>query len=298
MTEQAPKHEFDQNEAIREQVTKLIELDDVHFEDALPSFVNGRLEELKATDEAQQQSLNIFTRRTTGFIGPNTRVGALGVGITDGFLMNDDSFYPNAVRNMRKSYADLHPQVGAKRAYLTAALYAAQDTQQGYFEGVHVDERAQQERRELYAQAATVDFEGELTVADFKRKALCMERAAVANNVLQLLGEEPVFEIGEIDRNRGSFSDHAFLRIKNTQGKDLIFDPTNPTLTFDETGNKLVATGPALYPVGEVDFTQPGTEVTGQYKEYEMDNGQRQLREQVPYIFRSSTLPINLIAAS
>ena len=71
--------------------------------------------------------------------------------------------------------------------------------------------------------------EGEFTeISDFKQsdRAMCTERAALANNILSFLGMETWFCDGSVYNSNNTNENHAFLIVRSETGKYSIYDPS------------------------------------------------------------------------
>ena len=67
-----------------------------------------------------------------------------------------------------------------------------------------------------------------MEISDFKNsdRALCTERAALANNILSFLGMETWFCDGSVYNSNNISEEHAFLIVKSESGKYRIYDPS------------------------------------------------------------------------
>lgn len=271
MSETAVLPEIDQ---VRAQFLPLLELGDAEYHQAGAAFVDGRRQALEATaQDGYALSYNAGNGGNfQGYVGPNALLNAQGMG--KDYKLDDPTVYDHVAPLMRSIYLDILPQVGGDevKAYLNAAFRTAQHTQQQYFGSVFGDP---QRRHNLLGDILDDDGPAIKSVADLKSVAICSERASVANNVLQILGVEPVMETGSVQFEGSDRPEpHVYLFVKTTAGKELLYDPTSPTLYFDEAGN-LLQTEPALYPAEDALTNRDiATPVVGQHKTFRMVDGQ------------------------
>ena len=67
-----------------------------------------------------------------------------------------------------------------------------------------------------------------MEISDFKQsdRAMCTERAALANNILAFLGMKTWFCDGAVYHSNNIAEDHAFLIVKSETGKYRLYDPS------------------------------------------------------------------------
>jgi len=113
------------------------------------------------------------------------------------YKLDDPTIYDHIAPLLYTTYHKIFEKVGGDpvRAYLNAAIRTAQYTQQVYFGSVAGNVK---KRWQLLGDILDDDTEVK-SITDLKSVAVCSERAAVANNVLQILGFNPVLETGQLD---------------------------------------------------------------------------------------------------
>jgi len=181
------------------------------------------------------------------------------------YKLDDPTIYDHIAPLLYTTYHKIFEKVGGDpvRAYLNAAIRTAQYTQQVYFGSVAGNVK---KRWQLLGDILDDDTEVK-SITDLKSVAVCSERAAVANNVLQILGFNPVLETGQLDAEGTPQPEaHVFLFIQGSNGEEHLYDPTNPQPYYDSEGN-LLETAPALYPAGNA-LSMRSEPVTGQHKTY------------------------------
>lgn len=210
-----------------ERLVPLLALPDHLFDQLAPQYLEQRLRELRSPLEQVVDSAggtNDFILETT-VISPTNEGGQ--------YRIDDESIYEHALPTMRRLYRQFVEGGGIEpeRAFFSAAVHTAQIEQTRYFNGLPTKDRAKARSRILAR--ATGEF-GPLSIADLKDAPMCSERAAVAHNVLHLIGVPATFHAGVIGRATGNGSElvdksaHAFLTVVNAQGEKRLFDLANP----------------------------------------------------------------------
>lgn len=249
---------------VQDQYLALVGLDDAEYSQAAAAFVHDRVEQLQ-NEAWSGESIGFDTGNLQGFIGDKTVISPTRMG--SGYRLDDHTVYNHIPPLMKTFYNDILSKVGgdATKAYINAAFHTAQYVQQQYFGSVAGDLKA---RYALDLDIIDDDMPTDLvkSVAEVGTAAVCMERAAIANNTLQILGLKPVLEIGQLTSEKHTKpEDHAYLFVASATGQEYLFDPTNPKLVFDESNN-LVATTPSLYPVGDaLSVRDPNQPIAGSH---------------------------------
>lgn len=277
MTEQLLQS--DEYARIQAQVLPLLELEGEAFHEESQRFLSQRLVELHAATGPQEQ-IHAAQGNFQGFVSPATVVMPLGRG--EGYRLDDEEIYAQALPHLRTFYTHLMAGKGpdySEQAYARAVLYAAQYAQQSYFGNVHNGPEASAEREALLEPDLTATGSGVRSIAEFKDKAMCAERAAVANNILQLFGKKPILEMGEAQMGNRPKLPHAYLFLRNSKGSEVVYDPTNPLLVFDES-DALVRVDPAIYPAGSaLGERDPDAPIIGAHRTFEVTPSGVQVRE-------------------
>ena len=260
-----------------------MELDDEAFESASQEFLHNRLAEL-TTGEHQEAIRADQNSSLQGFIQPDTQIFPEALG--KGYRLDDLEIYSEALPYLRRFYTNILPQLGdPEKAFRNAVLFAAQNTQQSYFGSVHSGANALAAREMLTGDFMDDDAPDVRSIAKFKGVAMCAERAAVANNVLQVFGMQPVLELGKLQIDDKHPELHAYLFIRDGKGEERVFDPTNPTLTFGTDGS-LLQVNPAFYPAGDsLTFRDPDTPIVATHRTYEFDGEAKVIQKEETYRF-------------
>lgn len=239
---------------IQSELIPLLDLnkDGEAFQHKSQAFLDKRLAELHDTTvRPPDGTIDASKGNFRGFIMPDTEIFPFAIG--KGYRLDDDKIYAEVLPHLHRFYHHIvgsgEPDLDLEVAYFQAALYAAQYTQQSYFGSVH-NKPGAFDKRDFLLLDLPEDEENQArasrSISEFKGVAMCTERAAVANNVLRVLGMKPVLELGELKIEEGPSEPHSYLLVRDPKGRELIFDPTNPILVFDENG-ALTQTTPALY---------------------------------------------------
>lgn len=256
-----------EQDIVRQQFETLMALPDESFGESANAFIHDRLSQLEARTP-NLQSMSGLGGNRKGFLLSTTEILPFATGT--GFVMDDPSIYDIAMRRAKEFYGAYANRFANDPAahYRNAMLGATQYTQTEYFGGIHVSDENLARREELVQRGSFVDDEPDAqpaSIADFKGIAVCAERTAVANNLLQLFGFEPVYAMGELKIGDERSALHAFLVLRNGEGKEVIYDPTNPTKVFGQDGG-LKAMHPAIYPIEDEFLNETGSEAQVQHK--------------------------------
>ena len=199
-----------ENNRTQAELTPLLEITNHdEFTEQSQIFLEQRLAQLEATPTVPQIDASLGNFQ--GFIAPTTVVSPWALG--KGYKLDDPSMYANLLPNM-KSYYQAYAQVvdDPAKAYRNAALATAQHTQQSYFGNVHSGNGGGGARESLLDDYVDDESPAVRSIAEFKGVAMCAERAAVANNALQVLGVSPVLEMGSWEsETHTSPEQHAYL---------------------------------------------------------------------------------------
>lgn len=226
-----------------EQLVPILELSDDQFNPKASELLKQRLHDLQSP---LGQVVNT-SGGTRDFILDTTDISPTKEGSK--YRIDDESIYVQVLPTMRKLYRKYAERgISAETAFFSAAIHTAQIEQTRYFNGLPTKDRA--EARSRILARYTGEF-GPLSIADLKDAPMCSERAAVAHNVLHMLGIPSTFHAGFVGRATGNGfeladkSPHAFLTIFNTGGKEMLFDPANPKKYKD--GDVTLREVPSVY---------------------------------------------------
>ena len=279
-------------EEIKNSLIPLLDLPEGEYLTSIGGFVQKRLTELESSPRTVQM-LDGLHGNYQGFLHSDVEVNPAVFGA--GFKIDDPAIYRDLFTRLRY-FQDVFKAtaVGDDKDYEKAVFHAIQYALQDYFGNV-VPSDAGMKRREQMVWRGAVHAVGEedqayepASIAEFKDIALCAERAAVANNMLQLLGFEPVMVSGKLEREDDTEPElHSFLVIRNCEGREMIYDPSNPIIVLNQE-DKAAQMGPALY--GTEDFlSSKGASISVSKLRYKLDElGKPVLVRQKPYTYMNS----------
>lgn len=205
-----------------------------------PQTIDQRLDALKAN--ASKNGFSFFRSTSkSDFIGPDVDVMASAVSLP--FHLDDYSVYEDLDKLKAQNTEKFKGEIDAHRISIVTAQWMIMN----YFgtTGNH------QKREDIYFDDHW--NKDSVSMAEFKGKnaAVCLERSALAHNLLLVAGEEDQLLAGDCELN-GKPEPHSFNVVKSGNGY-YIFDPANPSFgEVDETGN-LEAYSPAVYPISDDD---------------------------------------------
>ena len=214
-----PTTETLENEEVKqesplEQISHLPNIPSVRQE-----FIHKRTQELgKNSTRRIDTDQYLYAPIVDGFFDSEMKIQP-GSGNT--FSVDDDSIYERAIDKISK-YGD------------SRALIAVQHATTEYF-GTLVPNAEQEAIRNAKFDMPSPESKN-YSVSDNKEGALCTERAAVAHNLLQFMGIESHFVLGNmVEKTASGEKDerHSFLLIKPGDTY-LIYDPTNPTYCYGD----------------------------------------------------------------
>jgi len=254
-------------ETAMEQVLPMLELGPEDMGPAVSSYVELRMAELSL--ETDQRGLG-QGGHTEKFISPD--VVMVPSAIERSFLLDDPAAYEAAFPYIASTYNELSQNMPADRAYVNAALSATNYGSAVYFESYAGDLSA---RRAVTGDTIDDDSPYYNSIADYKRVAFCVERASVSHNTLLILGVSSEYMNGAlgVQAEGGEFEteQHAFIVFPSPSGQKFIYDPTNPRVYRDETG-QITGIQPAFY---RLDLNEQGQQQVT-LKEYTIVDGEPQ----------------------
>ncbi|MEI6511589.1 MAG: hypothetical protein WCO25_06185 [Candidatus Uhrbacteria bacterium] len=171
--------------------------------------------------------------RTSGFLHPESHIRVHAKAETIGFTVDDEAPYRECV----------------ERALSSGNVpEAIQETLDAYFGRRSRKEKkeASHDRRVAFYSARRA---GPVSIRETKGGdfALCVEYAALAQNLIVLLGNKSWLVWANVS-HRGETGGHVFNLIETPDGRSVLYDPNNPIETLDEKGN-LLGTKPGAYPL-------------------------------------------------
>ncbi|MBC7582050.1 hypothetical protein H7097_04265 [Aeromicrobium sp.] len=191
--------------------------------------------------------ITILSKPIATFIPPSTKL-APGFLTQKNIKLDDPTAYTGSAKFLRTTFSRLKDKIEPKRALFNAALSAAHYGQAEYFEGYDGNGR-----RRDFTLAETVDDEpgSAVSIAELKGMAKCMERSAVAHNILTMYGVTSQLETGRLTIMKPdgtqSTENHAFLRITQLNGEEMLFDVMNPIYVDRKDGSRDAK--PSLYAI-------------------------------------------------
>lgn len=268
---QVPAENVELRNAMNE-VVPMFEIDQEQAETAAVSdYVQRRMGELSESDPGE--AIGLVSGGTDKFIAPDTPM-IMSALMSKPYYLNDPGAYEKAFPYIKRSYEGMVTSLSPERAYLNAVLNGVNFGQIQYFGSIAGDI---DHRMAVAADFITDDDAEEVpvSIADFNTSAMCQERAGIAHNGLLIYGVESKFEVGSLgvkkDDGTVESEPHAFLTITGTSGNRSIYDPTNPILIKDETG-EVVSVRPAFWKLSPDEKGQQEV----QLREYTVTGGKPQ----------------------
>jgi len=210
-----------------------------------------------------------------GFLGPKMEIRrSLRF---DPFVMDDPDLYIDlfeAIQKFREADDWKEQPLG------TIVPRAIQWSLSKYFGNIIAGSNTEMQNRKFYIDHLSVDSLP-ISIKEFKGKkfAVCVEKAAAAQNLLAFVGIESELIVAtgccipveaEVEEEA-----HCYILIHGTKG-DKIYDPSNPKLILDKDG-ELTSYKPAIYPITEEQsqYLISGKSVTIEHEDETIDeNGQ------------------------
>lgn len=220
-----------------------------------------RLDQLsRQPEEIREQAIDRYVRERVSLLvkdAPRVTFGFPDRTVLRGFL------HPESLVRVHKTHQTVGFHVDDQRPYgdcvreairTKSVPIAVQRSIDAYFGSVSSGEkRAAHDRRVAFYTDRLNDPRAP-SVRDLQsqKTALCVERAALAQNLVVLLGNESALVWAPV-RYRDEVGNHAFNVITTTGGRHLLYDPNNPIETYGATG-VLVETAPGVYPLSSAQF--------------------------------------------
>lgn len=251
-------------------------------EDEIEEFIAKRIEELEnnATEDREELSPFAIMRsrmagvrenpEVMGYIPEKVHIAKSGMDISS-FIIDDKSFYKTLVDYIKGAKPN-SVKFGDKvnNNYVMNMIQCAIIN---YF-GLSANERA---RNALYD--SKMDIENDdcvLSISDFKKNqtGMCVERSAVAQNILAFLGYNPMMIYGYSSNERDGVNvGHAYTCILRN-GKGMLIDFTNPIYKDGKYFK------PAMFPINEEtlkSFMQGKGKIEVQHKNlYKEDDAEKE----------------------
>jgi len=244
------EEEIPQKDRLLTEVESIVtETNDVKRRAEVDRFVERRLEEL--TESSQPTSLSLVDESVyKGFIHPETKIRrSLFV---DAVRVDDPELYKVFLESLRQFKED---PTWKGKSISEIIQYALTRTLGEYFGNDCSNKDTELRNRKFYAEH--IDEEsGDISISEFrgKNRGGCVEKAAVAQNLLTFMGYDSELVMSSNNRlNSPDVNDdngHAYNIISSDKGH-LIYDPTNPVIVRD-TEDLLYTYLPSIYPISEV----------------------------------------------
>ena len=216
----------------RDIITQIIKMDNAEIDAWIADRV-GLLERTTIEDRNEISSISYILRRAKGekentevqgFIPSKTELKKMQFDIAS-FRMDDTSFYKSVIDFIKKAKPDNIMRDGKiNNNYI---MNIVQCSIINYL-GLHGSES---QRNALYNSRADID-DAPLSISDFKQNgtAMCVEKSAMAQNILAFLGYNPMMIIGYLSSENGITNEgHAYnCIIRNEKG--MLIDFTNPIM--------------------------------------------------------------------
>lgn len=254
-------------------IQEIIELEDEQIDE----YIKQRIEKLESNLTEDREELSPFTimrsrmmgvrenPEVMGYISKSTHISKSGIDIAS-FTLDDTSFYKTMINYIRNAKIDNVKQ--GDRVNNNYIMLMVQRAIVSYF-GLEADEIS---RNALYDSKMNIENDDcMLSISDFKNNntGMCVERSAVAQNILAFLGYNPMMVYGYASNQRDGINvGHAFNCIIRN-GKGMIIDFSNPIYK----NNKVFK--PAIFPVNQEElqaFVKGKGSIEVQHKDIKQEN--------------------------
>ena len=228
-------------------------------------FVRERLAELASQSQARE--IGMMTNKFhKGFIHPDS--GVRRTYIVDPVHIDDEGLY----RELLGTFRELKKTPGWENRTLREIVPSTiQHTIGKYFGNAVADPDSEARNREFYLDKVSPEESPRISIKDFRgqRMAVCVEKAAAAQNLLNFVGIESSLVMSSKCRipEEGKEEGHAY-NVFSTEKGNFIYDPANPRQQGDEEG-RLVSIAPGMYRITreELEGLHEGKSVTVEHKD-------------------------------
>ena len=199
-------------------------------------WIANRISSLESTaiEDREEISSTSYTLRRArgekentevqGFIPSKTQLKKMQFDLAS-FRMDDTSFYKSVIDYIKEAKPENIMRDGkVNNNYIMSIVQCSIIN----YLGLHSSESR---RNALYNSRADIDDEP-LSISDFKRNgtAMCVEKSAMAQNILAFLGYNPMMIFGYLSNEKGIINEgHAYNCIIRN-GKAMLIDFTNPIM--------------------------------------------------------------------
>lgn len=205
--------------------------------DEIFDFVNKKVESLK--DDNEQKIIGLETGLNTyhGFI--NSDIEIRPIAMFRGFAMNDNQIYCDFLDYANNKDPKNEPNL-VKLVYLFIENYFGRPTQS-----------SDKQRTAIYSNATELDQI--VSISEFKDKniAACIEKSAVAQNLLTLLGINSEYVGCDVCLGGQTNASHAVTIFDTINHKKVLFDPAIPVVVCKDNMKYVV---PALFPLSQDEY--------------------------------------------
>ncbi len=239
-------------EHVRESVVSILDIkEDTEFTEAAHAFTSARLTELEAN--SSPEIMDYFSHsQHTGFIHPDTVIkpNVYEADETSGFKIDDTSIYVDLLTTLRSLRArDQYRSKSSKDEAFYKGL-STRGIQYTLFNYFGLDPQSEAKHDDTFGLNIGEDTEI-FSISELKGKAMCIEYAAVGNNMLNFMGIDGANLIfGRLRRGEQS-AHHAYLVMNGSDGRQKVFDPVRPILVKNYDKDVSVVLNPAVFPGAE-----------------------------------------------
>jgi len=219
----------------------------------MEEFVKSRTETL--TEKSKTTHLSAAGGEHSfydGFIRPDANIRSSF--LVDPFRLDDNSIYPMLLETMKELKNGSGKGKEIRRLTSTAIMI----TLARYFGNAYTLQNTEARNREIYSEKTESDDKF-ISIKEFKDKgvAVCVEKATMAQNLLQFVGLDSFIIFSSKCRSAEEEKEdlHAYNIISSDNGYS-IFDPTNPSLQIDELSKFPVSYYPAMYRISKEQFNE------------------------------------------
>lgn len=225
-------------EAKLAEITSVAREPDENFLSKTDELIKQRLEMLKDTDQIPEVKGSV--EPVSGFIPSKTKLYRNI--LAEPFMLTDDSIYRDFINNLR---TDLGKPENSQMTARERALFAVQDTIDRYFGNRGHTKAQEMANQDLYDRAKEP-----IRMEDLRGKgiAVCLEKAAVAQNLLTFAGYDSKLAMGEVSKGE-RFIGHSFNLVKGEKGYSL-YDPSNPRFIYQGDDQMMEGCYPFLSRIG------------------------------------------------
>lgn len=236
-------------------------------EDVIRGFINQRLEELQKSAKNVNTISHMVNNHHEGIIMPNAEIKRTP--FLDGFRINDPEIYGLLISTIKEFKQIPGWQAKTTREIMPTAILTCISR---YFGNMQSDGNTEKLNQEFYADHSSVDSEP-INFKDLKdrRFAVCVEKAALAQNLLAFVGLQPEIIMAECELISGKKEMHAYNLVHTSKGHSL-FDSTNPKIFYNKDG-QIVNYSPSIYPISNNQYEQikRGDKIEVTHADYKQD---------------------------